>query len=31
VKYAKPLGLVDARLQRTIYLTKYSKQMDKQV
>lgn len=28
VKYARPLGLVDARLQRTIYLTKYSKQMD---
>ena len=27
-KYARPLGLVDARLQRTIYLTKYSKQMD---
>lgn len=29
VKYARPLGIVDARLQRTIYLTKYSKQMDK--
>ena len=28
-KYARPLGRVDARLQRTIYLTKYSKQMDK--
>ncbi len=28
VKYARPLGPVDARLQRTIYLTKYSKQMD---
>ena len=29
VKFARPLGIVDARLQRTIYLTKYSKQMDK--
>lgn len=27
-KYAKPLGRVDARLQRTIYLTKYSKQIN---
>ena len=27
-KFARPLGPVDARLQRTIYLTKYSKQMD---
>ena len=29
VKYARPLNTIDARLQRTIYLTKYSKQMDK--
>ena len=28
-RFARPLGAVDARLQRTIYLTKYSKQMDK--
>ena len=28
VKYAKPLGSIDARLQRYIYLTKYSKQME---
>ena len=27
-KYAKPLGNIDSRLQRYIYLTKYSKQMD---
>ncbi len=27
-KYAKPLGSIDARLQRYIYLTKYSKQME---
>ena len=27
-KYAKPLGGIDARLQRYIYLTKYSKQME---
>lgn len=27
-KYAKPLGAIDARLQRYIYLTKYSKRMD---
>lgn len=27
-KYARPLGNIDARLQRYIYLTKYSKQMD---
>ena len=28
VKYAKPLGAIDARLQRYIYLSKYSKQID---
>ena len=28
VKYARPLGSIDARLQRYIYLTKYSKQID---
>ncbi len=28
-RYAKPLGNIDARLQRYVYLTKYSKQMDK--
>ncbi len=28
VKYAKPLGNIDARLQRYIYLTKYSKKME---
>ena len=28
-KYARPLGRVDARLQRTIYLTKYSRQINK--
>ena len=27
-KYAKPLGNIDARLQRYIYLTKYSRQME---
>ena len=27
-KYAKPLGSIDSRLQRYIYLTKYSKQME---
>ncbi|MBQ3369703.1 MAG: class II aldolase/adducin family protein [Mogibacterium sp.] len=27
-KYARPLGNIDARLQRYIYLTKYSRQMD---
>ena len=27
-KYAKPLGSIDARLQRYIYLTKYSRQME---
>ena len=27
-KYARPLGNIDARLQRYIYLTKYSKQME---
>ena len=27
-KYAKPLGGIDARLQRYIYLTKYSRQME---
>ncbi|MBQ6151515.1 MAG: class II aldolase/adducin family protein [Mogibacterium sp.] len=27
-KYAKPLGSIDSRLQRYIYLTKYSRQMD---
>lgn len=27
-KYAKPLGAIDARLQRYVYLTKYSKKMD---
>ena len=27
-RYAKPLGSIDARLQRYIYLTKYSKQME---
>ena len=27
-KYARPLGSIDARLQRYIYLTKYSKQME---
>ncbi len=27
-KYARPLGAIDARLQRYIYLTKYSKKMD---
>lgn len=29
VRFARPLGTIDARLQRTIYLTKYSKQIDK--
>ena len=29
VRYARPLGMIDARLQRAIYLTKYSKQIDK--
>lgn len=28
-KYAKPLGAIDARLQRYIYLTKYSRQIEK--
>lgn len=28
VRHAKPLSLLDARLQRYIYLTKYSKRMD---
>jgi hypothetical protein len=28
VKYARPLGAIDARLQRYIYLSKYSKRMD---
>ena len=28
VKYAKPLGAIDTRLQRYIYLSKYSKKMD---
>ena len=28
VKYARPLGSIDARLQRYVYLTKYSKQKD---
>lgn len=28
-KYAKPLGNIDARLQRYIYLSKYSKQIEK--
>ena len=27
-KYARPLGSIDARLQRYIYLTKYSRQME---
>jgi len=29
VRYARPLKALDARLQRTVYLTKYSKQIDK--
>ena len=28
VRYARPLGAIDARLQRYVYLSKYSKKMD---